>query len=76
MSSQAKAHIPSWKTVTSSLRTFTSLFFYKEKQSENVIKRVKIKTLGFFLMSKGSLNPKIMSFGQKVCSVDSAQVQR
>ena len=33
------------------------------------ISRKETKKMGFFLMSQGSLNPKIRFLGQKVCSV-------
>ena len=40
------------------------------------IKILKNKEMCFFLMSQGSLNPKIRLLGQKVCPVDRAQTDR
>ena len=51
------------------------LVLYKEKKSQNAYKKrknenfEKQKKMCFFLMSQGSLNPKISFLGQKVCSV-------
>ena len=64
--------------MTGSLKTKKLLVLYKEKKRNMPIKSVKMKIsknkkMRFFLMSQGSLDPKIRFLGQKVCSV--ARVQ-
>ena len=62
------------KNCDQQLETKKLLVLYKEKNRKMPIKNVKIKILKnkkmrFFLMSQGSLDPKIWFLGQKVCSV-------
>ena len=58
------------------------LMLYKEKKSKNAYKKrknenfEKQKKKFFFLMSQGSLNPKIWFLGQKVCPVACLQTHR
>ena len=57
------------------------LVLYKEKNTKMPIKSVKMKIsknkkMRFFLMSQGSLDPKIRFLGQKVCSVARVQTHR
>ena len=54
---------------------------YKEKKSKNAYKKRKMKISKkqknvFFLVSQGSLNPKIRFLGQKVCPVARGQTDR
>ena len=54
---------------------------YKEKNRKMPIKSVKMKIsknkkMRFFLMSQGSLDPKIRFIGQKVCSVARVHTDR
>ena len=59
-----------WKA-SQKLETKNVLVLYKEKNRKMPIKSVKMKIsknkkMRFFLMSQGSLNPKIRFLGQKV----------
>merc|ERR1712102_194986 len=63
------------------LETKNLLVLYKEKNRKIPIKSVKMKISkkqknAFFLMSQGSLDPKIRFLGQRVCSVARVQTDR